>query len=128
MTRTYPEYGNFILRISLGVMWIAHAGLKWFTFTMPGFAGWLESVGFSALFAWPVFLMELIGGTMILLGLYSRQASMVLLPVMMVAMYSHIGNGWVHISEGGGWEYPLFLIMASCVHIINGDGKFTVKS
>ena len=124
--QTYNETGAFILRISLGVMWIAHAGLKWFTFTIPGFAGWLESIGFSPLFAWPVFLAELIGGLMIFSGFYARHASLALIPVMAVAMYSHLPNGWVHVSEGGGWEYPLFLIIASIVHVLIGDGRFTI--
>ncbi len=124
--KTNPELGAFILRISLGVMWIAHAGLKWFTFTMPGFAGWLESIGFSSALAWPVFLAELIGGIMILLGVHARYASAALIPVMVVAMYTHIGNGWLHTSEGGGWEYPLFLIMASIASILIGSGKYTL--
>ncbi|MGB0899126.1 MAG: DoxX family protein [Psychrobium sp.] len=125
--KTSPEFGAFVLRISLGVMWIAHAGLKMFTFTMPGFAGWLESIGFSPLLAWPIFLVELIGGVLILLGVYARHASLALIPVMAVAMYTHIGNGWVHISEGGGWEYPLFLIMASIAHITIGNGNYTLS-
>ena len=125
--KTSPEFGAFGLRISLGVMWIAHAGLKMFTFTMPGFASWLESIGFSPLLAWPIFLVELIGGVLILMGVYARHASLALIPVMAVAMYTHIGNGWVHISEGGGWEYPLFLIMASIVHITIGNGSYTLS-
>lgn len=128
INREYPEYGAFILRISLGVMWVAHAGLKWFTFTIPGFANWLESIGFSALFAWPVFLLELIGGLMILCGAYGRLASAVLVPVIAMALYTHIGNGWVHVSEGGGWEYPLFLMVASLAYILNGNGKFAVNA
>ncbi len=123
-----PEYGAFLLRISLGVMWISHACLKWFVFTIPGFAGWLESAGFSPIFAWPVFLMEIIGGTLILLGFYGRYVSAILVPVLVVAMYSHMGNGWVHTSTGGGWEYPLFLIMASIAHFLNGDGVYSVRS
>lgn len=125
--KTYPEYGAFFLRISLGVMWISHAGLKWFTFTIPGFAGWLGSIGFSPIFAWPVFLAELIGGILILLGFYGRYVSVALIPIMAVAMYTHIDNGWVHVSEGGGWEYPMFLIMASASHALNGDGKFSIQ-
>ncbi len=27
-----------ILRLGLGVMWISHALLKWFVFTIPGFS------------------------------------------------------------------------------------------
>lgn len=120
------ELAAFLLRISLGVMWLAHAGLKFFVFTIPGFAGWLESQGLPSIMAWPVFLMEVIGGVLILFGIYGRYTSAILLPVLVVAMSTHIHNGWVHTSTGGGWEYPLFLIIASVVHFLLGDGKYSM--
>ena len=42
-------------------MWIAHALLKWFVFTIPGFGAWLADQGLPATAAWPVFLLELVG-------------------------------------------------------------------
>lgn len=120
------ELAAFLLRASLGVMWLAHAGLKFFVFTISGFAGWLESQGLPGFMAWPAFLLEVSGGILILLGIYGRYASALLLPVLVVAMSTHIQNGWVHTSTGGGWEYPLFLIIASVVHFLLGDGKYAV--
>ena len=122
------ELAAFLLRISLGVMWLAHAGLKWFVFTIAGFAGWLESQGLPSSMAWVVFLLEVIGGLLILLGYYGRYASLALIPVMAVAMSTHIHNGWVHTSVGGGWEYPAFLIVAPLVHFLLGDGRFSLKT
>ena len=37
-TRNTAAYGVTLLRISLGVMWVAHALLKLFVFTLPGTA------------------------------------------------------------------------------------------
>lgn len=124
----YGATGAMILRLGLGMMWIAHALLKWFVFTIPGFAGWLESQGLPALMAWPVFLLELTGGVMILIGFYGRYVSGLLVPVMLVATWTHASNGWLHTSEGGGWEYPMFLVIASIVHVLLGDGRFTLRS
>ena len=31
------------------------------------------------------------------------------------ALWVHSGNGWVFSAAGGGWEYPLFLIVVSVV-------------
>lgn len=121
-------YGALVLRTGLGTMWIAHALLKWFVFTLPGFASWLESQGLPAFMAWPVFLLELCGGLAILLGLYGRFVSLALAPVMLVAMLTHVPNGWLHTSAGGGWEYPAFLIVASLVHGLVGDGAWAVRS
>ncbi len=125
---TYGATGAMILRLGLGVMWIAHALLKWFVFTIPGFASWLETQGIPAFMAWPVFLLELAGGIMILIGFYGRYASAILVPIMLVATWTHLPNGWAHTSEGGGWEYPMFLILASVVHVLIGDGRFAIRS
>lgn len=120
--------GATVLRLALGTMWIAHALLKWFVFTIEGFAGWLTSQNLPAMMAWPVFTLELLGGIMILLGIYGRYVSAALIPVMCVAAWTHVANGWLHTSTGGGWEYPAFLIAASIAHILIGDGRLALHS
>ena len=124
----YSAIGALVLRLALGVMWIAHALLKWLVFTIPGFAGWLESEGLPSFMAWPVFSLELVGGIMILFGVYGRYVSVALIPVMIVAAWVHHANGWVHTSAGGGWEYPVFLVFASIAHALIGDGQYALRS
>ena len=124
--KSYFAEGALVLRIALGTMWIAHALLKWWVFTIPGFAGWLTSQGLPAFMAWPVFLIELIGGFMLLLGVYGRYVSAALIPLMLVAAWTHSANGWLHTSEGGGWEYPIFLVFASIAHVLIGDGRYAL--
>lgn len=123
----YAPYAALILRLGLGVMWIAHALLKYIVFSIPGFAGFLGSVGMPGFMAWPIFIMELAGGLMILTGLYSRLVALLLIPVMAGAMWVHLGNGWVFSSPNGGWEYPAFLILVSVVHILLGEGALSIK-
>ena len=43
--------GVTLLRVSLGVMWIAHALLKLLVFTLPGTAQFFESVGIPGVLA-----------------------------------------------------------------------------
>jgi putative oxidoreductase len=124
---SYHEEAATIIRVSLGIMWIAHALFKWFVISLPGFSAWLDGLGLFGFFAWPVFLLELLGGLLILLGYYGRYVSMTLLPILMVAIWVHFPNGWVHTNEGGGWEYPLFLLFISIAHILLGDGRFKFK-
>jgi len=125
---TYDTTGAMLLRLGLGVMWIAHALLKWFVFTIPGFAVWLESQGIPPSMAWPVFLLELTGGVMILIGFYGRYFSAILVPILLVAAWTHVSNGWLHTSTGGGWEYPMFLVVASIAHVFLGDGRFAMRT
>jgi putative oxidoreductase len=125
---TTAPYGLFVLRAALGLMWIAHALLKLVVFTAPGFAGFLGSLGLPTFLAWPIILAELIGGAMILAGLYGRQVSLVLLPIMAGALVVHAPNGWLFSAPNGGWEFPAFLIAASVAHVLAGDGAFALRS
>jgi putative oxidoreductase len=122
-----PQLGITVLRISLGVMWIAHALLKLFVFTLPGTAQYFASIGFPGVLAYPVFAVELLGGLALLFGIYARQVALALVPVMAVAAWVHLPNGWVHTSPGGGWEYPVFLIAASVALWLLGDGAAALR-
>ena len=124
---TAADWGATLLRVSLGAMWIAHALLKLLVFTLPGTAQFFDSVGFPGFLAYPVFAVELLGGLMLVLGLYARQAALALVPVMGAAMSVHLGNGWVFTSPGGGWEYPLFLAVASVAQWLVGDGAWALR-
>lgn len=126
-SQTTSQLGITLLRISLGIMWIAHAMLKWLVFTLPGTAQFFDSVGLPGLLAYPVFTVELLGGLMLVLGIYARQVSLALTPVMAVAASVHVHNGWVHTSPGGGWEYPVFLVVASIALWLLGDGAAALK-
>ncbi|MBG6078212.1 DoxX family protein [Polaromonas sp. CG_9.11] len=121
------QVGISILRVSLGIMWIAHALLKLLVFTLPGTAQFFQSVGFPGFLAYPVFAVELLGGMALVIGFYARQVSLVLVPVMLAAASVHFGNGWVFTSPNGGWEYPIFLTVASVSLWLIGDGAFTIR-
>jgi putative oxidoreductase len=123
-----PALAALLLRLALGSMWLTHSiVLKLMTFGIPGLAAWMGTQGFSPLLAWPLVLAEIIGGSLIVLGLHGRWASLALQPVLLGAMVVHAGNGWVFTNAGGGWEYPLFLIAASLVHVLLGDGAWALK-
>jgi putative oxidoreductase len=120
--------GATLLRLALGAMWMSHAWFKITAFGVAGFAGWLGSLGLPGFMAGPVIALELIGGILILAGFYGRFASIALLPVMAVAAWVHIPNGMIFSNASGGWEYPVFLIVASLVHALIGDGALALKS
>lgn len=120
-------YGIALLRISLGVMWVAHALLKLLVFTLPGTADYFASVGLPGVLAYPVFAAELAGGVALMLGVYARQVALALVPIMAAAAWVHLPNGWVHTSPNGGWEYPVFLIVVSVALWLLGDGTLAAR-
>jgi putative oxidoreductase len=108
--------GNTLLRVSLGLMFIAHSVvLKYFTFTLAGTAQYFASIGLPSSLAYVVFALEAIGGVLLVLGIRTRWVALALVPVLIGATWAHIGNGWVFSNANGGWEYPVFLIVIAIV-------------
>ena len=116
------QAGNALLRISLGIMFIAHGLiLKYFTFTLAGTAQFFQSIGLPGPLAYLVFLAETIGGILLLINFRTRWVALALLPVLFGAAWVHLGNGWVFSNANGGWEYPLFLIIISVVVALQAE-------
>lgn len=125
-TRLAP-YGALALRVALGFMFVAHAWLKLAVFTMPGFAGFLGSVGLPTILAWPIVLAELFGGIALIVGFHARLVAAALLPVLLGALAIHVPNGWLFTAPNGGWEYPAFLALASLAQLLIGDGAYALR-
>lgn len=119
---------SLLLRLSLGTMWMAHALLKLLVFTPAGTAAFFQSVGLPGALAVPVIAAELAGGAAIILGFHGRWVSLLLLPILAGAAWVHLPNGWVFTATGGGWEFPVFLIMASVIHGLQGDGAWALQT
>ena len=108
--------GATTLRVCIGLMFIAHSViLKYFTFTLAGTAQYFQSIGLPGWLAYAVFAAEAIGGVLLVLNIATRWVALGLVPVLLGAMWVHLGNGWVFSAPNGGWEYPLFLIVISIV-------------
>jgi putative oxidoreductase len=123
----FAPYGALLLRLALGTMWIAHGLMKVFVFSVPGFAGFLESQGHPGFLALPIIAAEVVGGALIVLGFHGRLVSLALIPIMAGAMLVHVPNGWTFSATGGGWEYPAFLIVAQLAHGLIGDGAYALS-
>ena len=124
----HVEYGIALLRVSLGVMFIAHGVLlKYVIYTLPGTAQFFESIGLPGFLAYLVFWMEAVGGAMLVLGIGTRWVSLALVPVLLGATWAHIGNGWVFSSANGGWEYPLYLVVLAGAQALLGSGAFALR-
>lgn len=119
-----PALGLLLLRSALGLMYLAHAGLKLFVFTLPGTAQFFAGAELPGALAYAVFAAEALGGALLLAGIYPRQVALALVPVLLGATWVHAPNGWVFTAPGGGWEYPAFLAVASLVQWLSGDGAF----
>lgn len=115
-----------ILRLALGVLYLAHSLQKIFVFTLPGTAAFFVSVGVPGWLAYVTAFVELAGGIALLLGFQVRWVALVLLPFMLGAMSVHLHNGWSFAAPHGGWEYPAFWAVALVVQGLLGGGLYAV--
>jgi len=126
-TATAP-YAALLLRVSLGIMFLAHVSLKFFVFTIPGFVGYFGSLGLPPILAYAVIALELLGGIALILGIY---ASLVAIPLALemigTIVLVHGANGWLFTNPGGGWEYPAFWTVGLIALYLLGDGAMAIK-
>jgi len=117
-----------LLRVTLGVAFLAHGLLKVIVFTPAGTVAFFESQGFPGVTAYAVIFAEIAGGLALILGLHTRAVALALVPVLLGAALVHLPNGWVFSNPGGGWEFPVFWVFANLVQALLGDGAYAVKS
>lgn len=121
-TRTAP-YAALILRVTLGLLFLAHAGLKIFVFTPAGTAGFFGSLGLPGWLAYVTILWELAGGIALILGIWPRLAAIAMIPVLLGAIFTvHGAAGFFFNNANGGWEFPAFWIIGLIVLALTGDG------
>jgi len=121
------SYAALILRLALGIMFLAHALLKVVVFTIPGTVQFFESVGLPGVLAYVTIAAELGAGVLLLAGVATRWVALATVPLLLGAAWVHVPNGWVFSAQGGGWEYPVFLAVAAVVQSLLGDGAFALS-
>lgn len=120
-------YAALLLRVTLGTLFVAHALLKYFVFTLPGTAQFFASLGLPGALGYVTFAAELVGGLMLIAGVKVRAVSLALVPVLLGATAVHAGNGWLFTSPNGGWEYPAFWTVMLVVQALLGAGAFAAN-
>lgn len=122
----FEPYGAFLLRVSLGVLFVAHGLLKVLVFTVPGTVAFFQSIGVPGVFAYLAIAAEIGGGALLILGLFTRWTALALAPVLIGATIVHAGNGWLFSAANGGWEYPALWTVLLLVQALLGGGAFAL--
>jgi putative oxidoreductase len=121
------DVAALLLRLSLAVMFFAHAWLKIRVFTIPGTVKYFESLGVPGLLAYLTIAAELGGGLLLLLGIGTRWVALALIPLILgTIVLVHGKNGWLFTNKDGGWEYPAFWIVGLLVLAALGDGAAAI--
>jgi putative oxidoreductase len=120
------DYAATLLRLTLGTIFLSHGLWKVLTLGLPTTVSYFASQGFPGWTAYLVIAGEIGGGALLILGVQSRAIAILMLPILIGALSVHLPNGFVFSYPNGGWEYPAFLIVASGVQALLGDGAYAL--
>ena len=121
------DYSALILRVAMGIGFLAHVWLKIAVFTPAGTVQFFQSLGLPGPLAYVVIAAELAGGIALILGLWTRWVSIALIPILLGAVFAHWGAGFFFSNQGGGWEFPAFWAVALAAQALLGDGAHALK-
>jgi putative oxidoreductase len=123
-------YGALVLRVVLGVIYIAHAYLALFVM------GPAKSVEYQRAMhillpeigVWYLILAHGLGGIMLILGLLVRWAALANIPIIAGALwFVHLREGFFIFGAKNGYEYVLVLLGATIAQALLGAGAFTFR-
>ena len=121
------DLAALLLRVAMGGLFLAHAGLKIIAFTPAGTAAFFESLGLPGAFAYLVIAAELGGGIALILGIHTRWVAPVLALILLGSIYTPHGAAGVFFSNpGGGWEFPAFWALVLAAQTLLGDGAYAL--
>jgi putative oxidoreductase len=125
--RTAP-YAALVLRVTLGALFLAHAGLKLFVFTPAGTAKFFGSHGFPPELAYLVMTVEVLSGVALILGVWTRYAALAGVPILLGAIVMvHGSAGFFFTNPKGGWEFPAFWLVGLVSQALLGDGAYALR-
>jgi putative oxidoreductase len=130
----FTDAAVLLLRVAIGVCFVVHGlgklGLVG-TGNMDGFAGWLKGMGipFAELQARMAMLSELVGGSLIALGLATRLGLLLCFGTMVVAAsIGHKGGGYLITNTPPGNEYAFNLAVICLVLFLLGPGAYSLDA
>ena len=122
----WTDRGLLLLRVALGLVFVAHGGQKLFVFGHGGVTGAMAALGipFPSLNAVLVTAAEFGGGIALLTGAATRIAAAIVAFAMGVAVATaHLSHGFF---APAGVEYPLTLMLANLTLVLTGAGRYSV--
>lgn len=125
---SFKDLSLFLIRLALGVIFIAHGLQKllgWFGGSGIGeFSDMLAVLNIvpSLLWAWIVALSETLGGLFLVLGILPRLSAAFISVIMIVAILKvHFASGFL-----GGYEYQFLALMTNLSLVVSGAGKISM--
>jgi putative oxidoreductase len=128
--QTLTPYGYSLIRLATGAIIIPHGWIKLFGGGAPFIAERiLAPLGLPAPYFWVYFLgvLEMAGGLALALGLFTRFVAAIFVVEMAVITFGvHFPLGYTFTSRGGGYEFPLLLLVLSIGIFMRGGDRCSI--
>lgn len=124
------DLAKFILRITLGLLMLFHGVGKLVNLQTLGFIkNQLEGIGMHPIFAYGVYVGEIVAPLLIILGIYSRFGGFLIFLNMLFAIGLVHMNDLLNLTEHGGWRLELqaFYLIVGLVIMLIGSGRYAIK-
>ena len=121
------DAGKLVLRLTVGLLMLLH-GIAKLSGGVAGIAGMLAKIGLPGVFAYGVFVGEVIAPLLLIVGLWTRAAAVVVAINMVVAvLLVHTGDLFL-LSKTGGWALELqgFFLFGAVAIALLGAGRYSV--
>ena len=125
----YDDIGKFVLRVALGSLILMH-GIAKLTGGVSFIAKSVAAVGLPSFLAYGVYLGEVVAPLLLIAGLYTRLAALVIAINMLFAVGLIHTTEMFAIGESGGWALELqgmYLVTAVAVALL-GSGRFSIDA
>lgn len=121
------DAGKLVLRVVLGLLLLVHG-----VFKLKHGVSWMEGLlanhGLPAFLAYGSYIGEVLAPVLLILGLYTRVAGLVVVGLMTTAvLLVHTGE-FAMINKSGGWQLELqaFFFFNAVAVIFLGAGRYSV--
>ncbi|MDM3526022.1 DoxX family protein [Citrobacter sp. Ca226] len=124
---THEDFGKFLLRLAVGGLMLFHGLHKLFA-GIDGISGMLIAKGLPGFIAYGVLVGEVIAPCLIILGILSRPAALVLAFTMIVAWLMVGMNETWALDKTGAWaiESLVYFFIGALAVAFLGAGRFSV--
>ncbi|WP_419874224.1 DoxX family protein [Candidatus Pristimantibacillus sp. PTI5] len=102
-----------IMRVVMGIIFVFH-GIAKFQMGLSNVDAWFSSIGIPGLLAYFVALLELVGGIMLIVGLFTRSVSGLFVVMLIGAIFTtKLSAGLLGNAQSPGYELDLGFMLVS---------------
>lgn len=121
------DLGKLVLRLTVGILMLLH-GIAKIRYGVGGIVEMVRGAGAPGALAYLVFVGEIFAPLLVIFGLWTRPAALVMVANMIVALaLAHAGDLW-KLGQHGGWavELQAFFLFGSLAIALLGAGRLSI--